>query len=165
MKDYFVEYPIYNNNIFEQKFHKSTIYQRICHALQENKSIWILKAVTLTLWLSWLQTEAFFLFRISLGQRLDYFHTRRWPLEFFNSCMVLAQIWNMSLSGSLKNCPSNPKELFKHIIQIYRAEYLWPPHKAKMKVILQEYKDQGFPGCVGRINGVNWEWKNCPIHI
>lgn len=41
------------------------------------------------------------------------------------------------------------KYFVKNIIQIYGREYLWPPHEAEIKVILQEYKDQGFPRCVG----------------
>jgi hypothetical protein len=31
-----------------------------------------------------------------------------------------------------------------------------------LKVILADYEQRGFPGCIGSVDGMHWAWKNCP---
>ena len=47
MKDYFVNYPIYNNKMFERRFRMSKhLFERLCHDLQAHDRFWILKTVS-----------------------------------------------------------------------------------------------------------------------
>ena len=50
----------------------------------------------------------------------------------------------------------------RHIIEIYRAEFLRTPNRDELKGILEENEERGFPGCLGSIDGMHWAWKNCP---
>ena len=54
------------------------------------------------------------------------------------------------------------KYFIRNIIELYASEYLRPPNREEMKVILTENEARGFPGCIGSIDGMHWAWKNCP---
>jgi hypothetical protein len=45
---------------------------------------------------------------------------------------------------------------------LYSKEYLWAPNEQDIKRLLAVGKDRGFPGMLGLIDCMHWEWKNCP---
>jgi hypothetical protein len=48
------------------------------------------------------------------------------------------------------------------IINIYGEEYLQYPNADNIKRLLAIGKAQGFPGMLGSLDCMHWEWKNCP---
>ncbi|XP_033133217.1 uncharacterized protein LOC108870213 [Brassica rapa] len=48
------------------------------------------------------------------------------------------------------------------IINLFGAEYLRRPTPADLQRLLYIGEQRGFPGMVGSIDCMHWEWKNCP---
>ncbi|XP_057446264.1 uncharacterized protein LOC130738309 [Lotus japonicus] len=48
------------------------------------------------------------------------------------------------------------------IIRLYEHEYLRAPTQEDLQRILQVSEQRGFPGMIGSIDCMHWEWKNCP---
>ncbi|CAJ2631401.1 unnamed protein product [Trifolium pratense] len=50
----------------------------------------------------------------------------------------------------------------KGIIRLYEQEYLRAPTQDDLQKILHVSELRGFPGMIGSIDCMHWEWKNCP---
>ncbi|XP_013617071.1 PREDICTED: uncharacterized protein LOC106323507 [Brassica oleracea var. oleracea] len=50
----------------------------------------------------------------------------------------------------------------KGIIQLYEQVYLRAPTEDDLQRILHVSEMRGFPGMIGSIDCMHWEWKNCP---
>ena len=50
----------------------------------------------------------------------------------------------------------------KGIIRLYEHEYLRAPTQDDLQRILRVSEMRGFPGMIGSIDCMHWEWKNCP---
>ena len=48
------------------------------------------------------------------------------------------------------------------IVALYSAEYLRAPTLADLKRLLAKGERRGFPGMIGSIDCMHWQWKNCP---
>ncbi|KAL0656028.1 hypothetical protein Bca4012_076612 [Brassica carinata] len=48
------------------------------------------------------------------------------------------------------------------IIYLFGAEYLRRPTPADLQRLLDIGEFRGFPGMIGSIDCMHWEWKNCP---
>jgi len=48
------------------------------------------------------------------------------------------------------------------VISIFGEEYLRRPNPFDMHRLLRVGEDRGFPGMMGSIDCMHWEWKNCP---
>ncbi|XP_021754943.1 uncharacterized protein LOC110720250 [Chenopodium quinoa] len=48
------------------------------------------------------------------------------------------------------------------VIREFSAEYLRKPTPEDMNRLLREGVERGFPGMLGSIDCMHWEWKNCP---
>jgi hypothetical protein len=48
------------------------------------------------------------------------------------------------------------------IIQIYEEEYLCYPTENDLKRLWAVGESRGFPGMLGSLDCLHWEWKNCP---
>ncbi|XP_059654472.1 uncharacterized protein LOC132301215 [Cornus florida] len=49
------------------------------------------------------------------------------------------------------------------IVAVYVEEYMRPPNEAYIARLLEEGEQRGFPGMLGSIDCMHWEWKNCPV--
>ncbi|XP_059639517.1 uncharacterized protein LOC132281871 [Cornus florida] len=49
------------------------------------------------------------------------------------------------------------------IVVVYAEEYMRRPNEADIAQLLQEGEQRGFPGMLGSIDCMHWEWKNCPL--
>jgi hypothetical protein len=47
------------------------------------------------------------------------------------------------------------------MIELYEKEYLRPPRPRELEVILSQNEARGFPGIIGNIDCMHWEWENC----
>ncbi|KAK2353814.1 hypothetical protein QL285_091400 [Trifolium repens] len=50
----------------------------------------------------------------------------------------------------------------KGIIRLYEQVYLRAPTQDDLQKILHVSEQRGFPGMIGSIDCMHWEWKNCP---
>ncbi|XP_062028623.1 uncharacterized protein LOC133744545 [Rosa rugosa] len=48
------------------------------------------------------------------------------------------------------------------IVDLYSAEYLRAPTAADLRRLLAKAERRGFPGMIGSIDCMHWQWKNCP---
>ncbi|CAN7013387.1 unnamed protein product [Brassica rapa subsp. trilocularis] len=48
------------------------------------------------------------------------------------------------------------------IIQLFGDHYLRRPTEEDLQRLLNKGEERGFPGIVGSIDCMHWEWKNCP---
>jgi len=48
------------------------------------------------------------------------------------------------------------------VIVAYKEEYQRKPNAADIQSILAENAERGFPGMLGSLDCMHWEWKNCP---
>jgi len=54
------------------------------------------------------------------------------------------------------------KQFARTIISVYESEFLRPPTASELETILQVNEARGFPGMIGSIDCMHWEWSNCP---
>ena len=48
------------------------------------------------------------------------------------------------------------------IIEVYGKEYLRHPTESDIERLLAIGEERGFPGMLGSLDCMHWEWKNCP---
>jgi hypothetical protein len=48
------------------------------------------------------------------------------------------------------------------VIETYGSFYLRKPTADDLKLILSLHSSKGFPGRLGSLDVMHWEWKNCP---
>jgi hypothetical protein len=49
------------------------------------------------------------------------------------------------------------------IVAMYSSEYLRHPTPADLERLLSEGAKRGFPGMLGSLDCMHWQWKNCPL--
>jgi hypothetical protein len=48
------------------------------------------------------------------------------------------------------------------MIYVFGPEYLREPNEEDTERLLDENKEQGWPGMLGSTDCMHWTWKNCP---
>ncbi|XP_070681836.1 uncharacterized protein [Malus domestica] len=46
--------------------------------------------------------------------------------------------------------------------KLYKDEYLREPNQEDFNRLLRKAEDRGFPGMIGSLDCMHWDWKNCP---
>ncbi|CAM8903349.1 unnamed protein product [Rhodiola kirilowii] len=54
------------------------------------------------------------------------------------------------------------KKWCAQVVEHYKDCYLRSPNAADLSRLLQRAVQRGFPGMIGSIDCMHWEWKNCP---
>ncbi|CAM8929538.1 unnamed protein product [Rhodiola kirilowii] len=54
------------------------------------------------------------------------------------------------------------KKFVSNVITIFESEYLRKPNSNDVERLLQMGEARGFPGMMGSIDCMHWQWKNCP---
>ena len=142
--DYFAENPTYQPEMFRRRFRMNkTLFLRIVQ---------------------------------SLTNELPYFQQRRnahgrLGLSALQKCTAAIRMLAYGQSGDMYDeylrlgestsrlCLDN---FTNGIIQLFGAEYLRRPTPADLQRLLDVGEARGFPGMVGSIDCMHWEWKNCP---
>jgi len=113
----------------------------------------------------------------ALQSRFDFFKQRsdalgRHRLSPLTKCTVAIRILAYGISADcvdeyLRIGESTTMERMKNfaawVIQVFRDEYLRKPTQADVDRLLAVAEARDFPGMLGSINCMHWEWKNCPI--
>ncbi|XP_056843307.1 uncharacterized protein LOC108808770 [Raphanus sativus] len=142
--DYFSEYPTYEEHLFRRRFHMNKgLFMHIVYALSEN--------------------VPFF------QQRRDA--TGRFGLSALQKCTAALR---MLAYGSAADAVDEYLRLgetmalscLHHftdgVIHLFEDEYLRRPTAEDLQRLLDIGEKRGFPGMVGSIDCMHWEWKNCP---
>ncbi|XP_050125762.1 uncharacterized protein LOC126603038 [Malus sylvestris] len=59
-------------------------------------------------------------------------------------------------------CLNSLEEFCNTIVQVYKDEYLREPNQEDLNRLLRKAEDRGFPGMIGSLDCMHWDWKNCP---
>ena len=54
------------------------------------------------------------------------------------------------------------KQFALGVVQVFGEEYMRKPNQANVDRLLQVAEARDFPGMLGSIDCMHWEWKNCP---
>ncbi|XP_020272422.1 putative nuclease HARBI1 [Asparagus officinalis] len=54
------------------------------------------------------------------------------------------------------------KRFCRAIVEVYGDEYLRTPNVDDVARLLQKGEERGFPGMLGSLDCMHWQWKNCP---
>ncbi|XP_020243331.1 putative nuclease HARBI1 [Asparagus officinalis] len=54
------------------------------------------------------------------------------------------------------------KRFYRAIVEVYGDEYLRTPNVDDVARLLQKGEERGFPGMLGSLDCMHWQWKNCP---
>ena len=55
------------------------------------------------------------------------------------------------------------RHFVRSVVEIYVPQYLRPPNAQELDMLLQEAESHGFPGMLGSIDCMHWEWEKCPV--
>ncbi|XP_070667922.1 uncharacterized protein [Malus domestica] len=63
---------------------------------------------------------------------------------------------------SKSKCLDTLQEFCDTIVQLYKNEYLREPNQEDLNRLIRKAEDHGFPGMIGSLDCMHWDWKNCP---
>ncbi|XP_070669155.1 uncharacterized protein [Malus domestica] len=63
---------------------------------------------------------------------------------------------------SKSTCLDTLEEFCDTIVQLYKDEYLREPNQEDLNRLIRKAEDRGFPGMIGSLDCMHWDWKNCP---
>uniref|UniRef100_A0A0D3BJ12 Uncharacterized protein n=1 Tax=Brassica oleracea var. oleracea TaxID=109376 RepID=A0A0D3BJ12_BRAOL len=142
--DYFSETPTYPDNIFRQRFRmNNSLFMPIVDRLSnEVQYFWEKKDGLERNSLSPLQKCTAAIRVLAYGSAAD---------------TVDEYLWLGEITTRL--CVEN---FVDRIIYLFGDEYLRRPTPADLQRFLDVGEHRGFPGMIGSIDCMHWEWKNCP---
>lgn len=142
--DYFAEHPVYNSRIFRRRFRmQKHLFLRIKNAVEENDTWFELRRDAKgELGLSPLQKCTAALRMLAYGMAADQVD------EYLRMGETTARTSLIRFSEG--------------VIKIFGEEYLRRPTESDLQRLLQNGERRGFPGMIGSIDCMHWEWKNCP---
>ncbi|XP_070672023.1 uncharacterized protein [Malus domestica] len=59
-------------------------------------------------------------------------------------------------------CLDTLQEFCDTIVQLYKDEYLCELNQEDLNWLIRKVEDRGFPGMIGSLDCMHWDWKNCP---
>ncbi|XP_016205964.1 uncharacterized protein LOC107646283 [Arachis ipaensis] len=143
-QDYFADDPVYNADIFRRRFRmRRHVFLRIVDALSD--------------------VYPYF------QQRVDA--TGRRGLSPLQKCTAAIQMLAYGVAADavddyVRIGESTTIECLEKfvegVISVFEDEYLRKPNPNDVQRLLQMAEGRGFPGMLGSIDCMHWQWKNCP---
>ncbi|XP_058761649.1 uncharacterized protein LOC131635064 [Vicia villosa] len=143
--DYFSEIPVYTDVQFRRRFRMHRhVFLRIVDALGNNDEYFQMRVdATGKMGLSPLQKCTYAIRMLAYESHAD------------------------SVDEYVRIGESTSIECLQRFVQgvnvVFGAEYLRKPNNTYVEHLLQMGESRGFPGMLGSIDCMHWEWKNCPI--
>ncbi|XP_033140897.1 putative nuclease HARBI1 [Brassica rapa] len=142
--DYFSETPTYPHNLFRRRFRMNKgLFMRIVNRLSNE--------------VEFFQQKRDALGRLSLSPLQKSTAAIR-VLAYGNAADGVDEYLRLGASTTL-SCLEN---FVDGIISLFSEEYLRRPTPADLQRLLDIGEYRGFPGMIGSIDCMHWEWKNCP---
>ncbi|XP_020253760.1 putative nuclease HARBI1 [Asparagus officinalis] len=142
--DYFSNNPTYGANLFRRRFRmQRSLFLRIVDAVREHDNYFVQKVDGVgRLGLSTLQKVTAAFRMLAYGAPAD-------------STDEYVRIGESTVIECLKR-------FCRAIVEVYGDEYLRSPNTDDVARLLQKGEERGFPGMLGSLDCMHWEWKNCP---
>ncbi|XP_002893144.2 uncharacterized protein LOC9329205 [Arabidopsis lyrata subsp. lyrata] len=141
--DYFSDDPVYHDRMFRRRFRMTKpLFLRIVQSLSQFPYFQQRDDATGKQGLSALQKCTAAIRRLAYGLANDAMD------EYL-------RMGATTVSQALENFVDG-------IINLFQDEYLRRPTREDLERLLHSGKERGFPGMVGSIDCMHWEWKNCP---
>ncbi|XP_076924302.1 uncharacterized protein LOC143586706 [Bidens hawaiensis] len=144
MKDYFVDSPTYGEDTFQRRFRmRKPLFLRIVAAVTAND--------------------------VYFQQRCDA--TGRKGLSNLQKCTGAMRVLAYGTSTDAQDeylrisdtvTRDSLLKFIEGVISCFGQEYLRRPNEDDLRRLLHVGKERGFPGIIGSIDCMHWEWKNCP---
>ncbi|KAL9670129.1 hypothetical protein QQ045_007680 [Rhodiola kirilowii] len=144
LEDYFIERPIFSEMDFRLRYRMSRhLFARIMAKLCNHDEYWQQRRDAVG----------------ELGLLPEQKMTAAIRMLAYGSCAdQCAEITRMGESTTLE-CM---KKFCAQVVFHYKAQYLRSPNVTVMNRLLRRAEQRGFPGMLGSIDCMHWEWKNCP---
>ncbi|XP_020253898.1 uncharacterized protein LOC109830959 [Asparagus officinalis] len=142
--DYFSDNPTYGANLFRRRFRmQMSLFLHIVNVVREHDNYFIQKVDGVDrLGLSTLQKVTAAFHMLAYGVPAD-------------STDEYVRIGESTVIECLK-------KFCRAIVEVYGDEYLRSPNTNDVARLLQKGEERGFPGMLGSLDCMHWEWKNCP---
>ena len=75
----------------------------------------------------------------------------------------LASLVDEYMRMSETTCLESMYKFCEAVVQVFGPEYLREPTVADTQRLLSINESRGWPGMLGSIDCMHWEWKNCPF--
>ena len=143
--DYFSENPVYTDVQFRRRFRMHRhVFLRIVDALGNHDEYFQMRVdATGKMGLSPLQKCTSVIRMLAYGSPVD----------------VVDEYVRISESTSIECL----ERFVKGVNVVFGAEYLRKPNNIDIEHVLQMGESRGFPGMLGSIDCMHWEWKNYPV--
>lgn len=144
MKDYFDPDPVYDDKDFRRRFRmKRSLFLKIVEKVQETDTFLVKKKNAAgKLGFSPIQKVTAAIRQLAYGMSADSLD------EYLRTGESTALVCLTKFATA--------------IITAYKDEYLRRPNEEDMKRLLAHAESVNFPGMIGSIDCMHWEWKNCP---
>ncbi|XP_024171573.1 uncharacterized protein LOC112177510 [Rosa chinensis] len=145
MEDYFVERPVFSEEIFRTRYWMShNVFNCISSEICRYDSYFVQKSVAAG--------------KVRLLPQQKLTCSLR-MLSYGAGADQCAEYCRMVKSTSIEAL----KRFSRGIVNLYSAEYLRAPNPADLRRLLSKAERRGFLGMIGSIDCMHWQWKNCPI--
>lgn len=142
--DYFADEPIYTDYIFRRRFRmRRTLFNRVLGGVTAFDDYFLQK------------TDALNVVGLSSHQKI----------AAGIRCLAYgasADIWGEYLCMGETTLLETVKKFAVAIVHVFGEEYGRAPTTADVNRMATENSRRGFPGMLGSIDCMHWEWKNCP---
>jgi len=143
-QDYLADNPTYGPHIFRRRFRMSReLFLRIMNAVEDHDDYFVRKRnAANVLGLSCFQ-------KITAALRMLTYGT---PADATDEYVRIGE------STTLESL----RRFVVAVVDIFEDEYLRHPNEADIARLMALGEKKGFPGMLGSIDCMHWEWKNCP---
>ncbi|XP_024198606.1 uncharacterized protein LOC112201912 [Rosa chinensis] len=144
MEDSFVEHPVFSEEVFRIRYRMShNVFNRISSDL--------------------CRYDQYFVQKLDAAKKVGLLPQQKLTcslrmLTYGAGEDQCAEYCRMAKSTSIEAL----KRFTRGIVNLYSAEYLRAPTPADLRRLLTKAERRGFPGMIGSIDCMYWQWKNCP---
>ncbi|XP_063939717.1 uncharacterized protein LOC135148430 [Daucus carota subsp. sativus] len=144
VKDYFAENPVYTPETFRRRFRMGRhVFLRIVDALSN--------------------FDPYFQQRVDALGRKGLSHLQKCTAAMqMLACGVSADAVDDYVRIGESTAIECLKKLVTDVILVFENEYLRKPNSNDVRRLLEMGEARGFPGMMGSIDCMHWQWKNCP---
>ncbi|XP_075499968.1 uncharacterized protein LOC142538537 [Primulina tabacum] len=146
VNDYFTEQPVWINEVFRRRFRmQQELFLRIVNALESHDEYfhWRVDA-TSKKGFSPLQKCTVAIRQLAYGG----------PADHYDEYLRVAETTTIDCLFNFCRC----------VIEIFGERYLRRPSADDKKHLVEMHLQRhGFPGMLGSLDCMHWEWKNCPV--